>query len=300
MSPVIIAIALAIVIAAFLFFKKSGSTKRVSNAAPVALTMSYHPFTMVRKEQVSHDTFNFRFALQSPQHRLGLPTGKHIFLKYDEVDEKGEPNPISRAYTPISSDDELGYFDLVIKVYPQGKMSQHLKNLDVQKTIDVRGPFGELEYKGNGVFGIKRKNPQTNKKEEVIRKVKNVGMIAGGTGITPMLQIVRDVCKHYPKDQTNMNLIFANKTEQDILLREELVQLTTDYKSVFSSYLTLDNPPQNWQQGTGFVSADMIRANLPGPASDTLILVCGPPPMCKFMETNLKSLNYTEDMYFIY
>lgn len=54
-----------------------------------------------------------RFALPTPKHRMGLPVGKHIQL-YAEVD--GEQ--VVRPYTPTTLDNELGHFDLVVKVYP--------------------------------------------------------------------------------------------------------------------------------------------------------------------------------------
>ena len=55
---------------------------------------------------------------------------------------------------------------------------------------------------------------QPDKKQEAETKVvKNVGMIAGGTGITPMLQLVRQVFKD-PEDKTNLWMIFANQVKQ--------------------------------------------------------------------------------------
>ena len=62
-----------------------------------------------------------------------------------------------RAYTPTSSDDELGHFDLVIKVYwankhPRfpagGKMSQHLEALPIGGEMEVKGPLGHFHYLG--------------------------------------------------------------------------------------------------------------------------------------------------------
>lgn len=38
------------------------------------------PFKLVEKHELSHNVRRFRFALQSPQHRFGLPVGKHVFL----------------------------------------------------------------------------------------------------------------------------------------------------------------------------------------------------------------------------
>ena len=127
---------------------------------------------------MTHDTRLFRFALQSPEHVLGLPIGQHMFLSAT-IDDK----PISRAYTPTSSDDDIGHFDLVVKVYPQGNMSKHLDNMAIGDTIPVQGPKGRLTYKGHGVFNIRQGD------EIKTHKVSKVGMMAGGTGITPMLQV---------------------------------------------------------------------------------------------------------------
>lgn len=86
------------------------------------------PFTLVEKTTLSRDSRKLKFALQSPKHVLGLPVGKHMFF-YATVN--GEQ--VMRAYTPSSSNDLVGFFELVVKVYfanenPRfpdgGKMSQ--------------------------------------------------------------------------------------------------------------------------------------------------------------------------------
>lgn len=69
-------------------------------------------FKLAEKVELSHNVRLFRFALQSPQHKFGLPVGKHVFL-YANIG--GET--VMRAYTPTSQDKDMGHFDLVIKVY---------------------------------------------------------------------------------------------------------------------------------------------------------------------------------------
>lgn len=71
-----------------------------------------YPFELVFKEELTHDTRKFRFALPSEGHVLGLPLGQHIYLS-----AKINGELVVRPYTPTSSDDDKGYFDLVIKVY---------------------------------------------------------------------------------------------------------------------------------------------------------------------------------------
>merc|ERR1712000_687322 len=191
-----------------------------------------------------------------------------------------------KAYTPVSSDDDIGIFELVVKVYrplePKfpngGLMSQHLGDMKVGETIDVRGPTGHIEYAAPGTLRLWNKL----KKREAPRTVKvtHLAMIAGGTGITPMLQIVRHILKT-PGDKTKMSLIFANKSEDDILLREELEACAKDPR--FNLWFTIDNSvKEGWQYDLGFITEEMIRKQLPAPGDGVHVLMCGPPPMIKF------------------
>jgi cytochrome-b5 reductase len=124
--------------------------------------------------------------------------------------------------------------------------------------------------------------------------VKNLGLIAGGTGITPMLQIIRDIA-HNPDDHTIVHLIFANQTEEDIFLRQELESLPRDR---FHLWYTLDRPPADWKYSTGFINADMCKKHLPAPGPDSYYFVCGPPPMVKFAcAPSFAEIGITEDMW---
>jgi len=254
----------------------------------------YRPFRLQSKKDVNHNTMLFRFELPSPDMTVGLPVGMHLLLRAEDANGA----PFSRAYTPVSSDDEKGYFDLIVKIYPEGKMGQYLKKLPVGSTIEAKGPMGEIRYHGQGRFSIMRKNQKTHTKYEQKLTVRRLGLIAGGSGITPMLQLMRAITKD-PKDTTEVSLIYGNVEEKDILLREELDRMAEQHKNVKVFY-TLDRPPANWKYGSGFVTAEMMKEHLPPPADDTLILCCGPPMMIKSLERNLAALDYPEDHWFKY
>ena len=81
-------------------------------------------------------------------------------------------------------------------------------------------------------------------------------------------------------DKTKVTLIFANQTEDDILLREELESYAKSYPNRFKVVYALDRPPRKWDGHTGFVSKELVEKNLPGPDTpDSIIFVCGPDPM---------------------
>ncbi|XP_070494627.1 NADH-cytochrome b5 reductase 3 isoform X2 [Chironomus tepperi] len=255
---------------------------------------------LVEKEEISHDTRKFRFGLPSPDHVLGLPVGQHIHLS---VTINGDL--VIRSYTPVSSDDDKGFVDLVVKVYQRnvhpkfpegGKMTQYLDEMKIGDTIAFRGPSGKLQYLGNGKFSIKklRKDPPQ------IVNVKKVNMIAGGSGITPMLQLITEVLKK-SDDNTQLALLYANQTETDILLRDDIDVLAAKHQENFKVWYTIDRASPTWKFDTGFINDTMIQNNLFPPSSDTLTLMCGPPPMINFAcLPNLDKLGYDKELNFAY
>lgn len=259
-----------------------------------------YPLKLIERHVISHDTRRFRFALPSPEHVLGLPVGQHVYLSARLNDQL-----VIRPYTPVTSDDDKGYFDVVAKVYfknvhPKfpdgGKLTQYLENLPIGEAVDVRGPSGLLIYETPGVLSIKpdKKSPASNV------PFKKLNMIAGGTGITPMLQLIRQILKD-PEDNSLMALLFANQTEEDILLREELEQAVLNHPDRLKIWYTIDRPNEGWKYGTGFVSAEMIAENLYPPAEDTFVVLCGPPPMINFAcIPNLDKLGFSPKLRFAY
>lgn len=180
------------------------------------------------------DSSSYRFSLPRPTDILGLPIGQHISLGANI-----EGKDILRSYTPISSDVNPGYFDLLIKSYPTGNISKHVGSLRIGETIKVKGPKGAMVYTPN--------------------MVKRFGMIAGGTGITPMLQIIRAIVRGRAiGDKTEVDLIFANVNPEDILLKDDLNALVKEDPG-FRIYYVLNNPPEGWNGGVGFVTAEMIK-----------------------------------------
>uniref|UniRef100_A0A6U3VAN4 NADH-cytochrome b5 reductase n=1 Tax=Ditylum brightwellii TaxID=49249 RepID=A0A6U3VAN4_9STRA len=260
-------------------------------------------FPLIKKESLSHDTRKFTFGLPTETTVLGLPIGQHISLRFKDKDGKN----VQRTYTPVTGDETLGKVSFDIKVYkagvhpkfPEGgKMSQHLDSLSIGDTIEMKGPKGHMTYLGQGKMQVK-----VIKKPLATRTAKQIGMIAGGTGITPMLQIIHAVIRD-PKDKTTkLSLIFANQTEDDILVRKELESIAKEYPDRFKLHYTLDRAPADWKYSTGFINEDMIKTHLPAAEADgsTQIFMCGPPPMVKFAcLPALEKLGFKDTDFFIF
>ncbi|GBE78262.1 NADH-cytochrome b5 reductase 1 [Sparassis crispa] len=257
----LLALALTVFTSIFVFLKFGNSKRK-----PALDPQVWKEFPLKQKIIVSPNTALYRFALPNPEDILGLPIGQHISVSA-EINGKD----IMRSYTPTSSDDNLGHFDLLIKSYEKGNISRYVSLLKIGDSIRVKGPKGQFRY-----------SPALSRE---------IGMIAGGTGITPMLQIIRAALKN-ARDRTKLSLIYANVNPEDILLKRELDELAAAHAHRFRVYFVLNNPPVDWTGGVGFVSKEQIEKHLPPSNHDIKVLMCGPPPMMSAMKKHLAELNY--------
>lgn len=251
-----------------------------------------------KKIKISHDTYIFRFSFTDPYHNFGLPIGQHvIFSAHMPSKENPAGEIVERKYTPTTSVQNNGYVDFVIKIYRKnvhprfpdgGLMTQYLETLDQGQEMLMKGPFGRLAYQGFGKFLINK---------QIIQK-KRIGMVAGGTGITPCYQVLQAALNG--DDGTHLSLIFGNRTVEDILLKEEIDQFKSNYAERFNLFYTVDVKPEdpNWSYGVGFVTEDMLKSRMPEPSPDTIILYCGPPPFEDMMKKHLGNLGYSDNMVF--
>ena len=275
--------------------KEERNNERIQTAI---IKDEWRSFKLIDKQILSHDVRLFRFELPKDT-ILGLPIGQHISFRY--LDEEGKE--VIRSYTPTNADETNGHLDFCVKIYfknqnPKfpngGKMSQHLNDLNLGDYMLMRGPKGNITYHNDGHFTIIKNTIEHN------IKPKKLGLIAGGTGITPMLQLLNTIVHSHLRDDIDISLIFANQTEEDIFLRSYLEEYPHNKIHI---WYTIDRSikPEEWKYSIGFVNSTMIQEHLPSPSKDTLILVCGPLPMIKFAcEPALKELGFDDEHWFAF
>ena len=222
-------------------------------------------YQLLAIDRDTHDTKTFRFGLPA-QATLDMLPGDYLYV-HGAIDGKS----VKRPYTPSSIPGATGYFDLTVKRYENGMVSKYLHEQKVGDTVLMSGP----NQGGHWVDGM----------------AKNVGFVAGGTGITPMISIVRWILTK--RLNAELFLVFANKTEADIIFREEWERDLREHPN-FHCYHVLEYPPAGWSQGTGRITDDILRRHLPQPGPEAIVFLCGPPPMVDHLEASLKGLGYSE------
>lgn len=228
----------------------------------------FQKFPLIEKIVLSKDSAIFRFGLPNPTDVLGLPIGQHIQIQAN-IDNKN----VLHSYTPTTLDqDAKGFFDLLIKVYPNGKLSTYIDNLKLGETINVKGPKGFYNYQQN--------------------MLKHICMVAGGTGITPMYQIMKAIASD-PNENTKVTLLYGSQTEDDILLKQELDELSKSNKNLEIIYY-LDKSNDGWNGKTGYITKDALIEHFPKPNDDVQLLICGPPGLCASIK---KASNELQNQY---
>jgi len=112
----------------------------------------------------------------------------------------------------------------------------------------------------------------------VTNEYSEVGLIAGGTGITPMLQVAERILDN-PHDETQVHLVFANVSADDMLLKDKIDEMAVKHPKQLKLTYVLDKPPLGWDGPSGYLTPEILRDALPKPGIVTKVMVCGPPGM---------------------
>eukprot|EP01056_Protomagalhaensia_sp_Gyna25_P000283 Protomagalhaensia_sp_Gyna_25__282@NODE_1132_length_2155_cov_111_949905_g307_i3_p1_GENE_NODE_1132_length_2155_cov_111_949905_g307_i3NODE_1132_length_2155_cov_111_949905_g307_i3_p1_ORF_typecomplete_len254_score29_52NAD_binding_1/PF00175_21/1e28FAD_binding_6/PF00970_24/2_9e14NAD_binding_6/PF08030_12/3_6e10_NODE_1132_length_2155_cov_111_949905_g307_i33631124 len=211
-------------------------------------------FKLSRIEPATHDTKLLSYTITPEGRFRKLETYPVSFC----VQLRTPLGDLVRPYTPISQDDTSLQF--IIKAYDQGKMSQFLCNQKLGDNIAVLGPLPTIKYTPN--------------------EFKKIGMICGGTGVTPMFQILKEMFRDSDEPATEVTMLYSSRTEHDIVLRNSLLEMAKNHPKRFHLHLVVSEPSSSWQGIAGKIHRSMIAHYLHSPQEPkSIIMVCGPPSM---------------------
>ncbi|XP_063154067.1 NADH-cytochrome b5 reductase-like isoform X2 [Candoia aspera] len=240
---------------------------------------TFTAFIISSVTQLTEDTYQYTFELPGNS-SLGLSLGQHIVLR-------GVVNSleVQRAYTPITPVNAEGYFEVLIKCYKTGLMSQYIKSWKTGDAIFWRGPFGGFPY-------------TANQHGELL-------MLASGTGIAPMLPIIRYVTEN-EDDETFVTLVGCFRTFENIYMKA-LLQEQSRFWNIRTFYVlsqehSLKNLPWSFQETThlGRINENLIKSMVNMCRRQPFVLVCGSVTFNEDIEKCLKAIGFEKESYFIF
>ncbi|KAG7384104.1 Cytochrome b5 reductase 4 [Phytophthora pseudosyringae] len=268
-----------------------------SVAAPSESTFAldktqWRAFTLAFKQTVSQETVRFTFELPGSQ-LLGLEIpGQHL-----KVRARINGQMIERAFTPTSKLSQPASFDLTVKVYPDGVMSSHLDKLAVGDSVEMLGPQGVLGYPEAGVVTVGGQPKLTH--------VRHVVMVAAGTGIAPMLQLIRAILEN-SKDAAKITLVDCNHSLKHIIALTQLEPLANMFPDRVKVHHVLRDASEDDSRELGSFKAGkrldkaMLAELLPKTSHDVAAFHCGPPAFDEAVSAMLKDVGFKENQIFMF
>ncbi|XP_027734897.1 NADH-cytochrome b5 reductase-like isoform X3 [Empidonax traillii] len=240
---------------------------------------TFTAFSVSSVEQLTEDTYQYKFELPGNS-SLQLSLGQHIVLR-------GIVNglEVQRAYTPISPGNAEGYFEVLIKCYEAGLMSQYIKTWKKGDVVFWRGPFGGFPYR-------------PNKHGELL-------MLASGTGLAPMLPILQSITDD-EEDETFVTLVGCFPTFDKIYLKPLLQDLARYWNIrifyVLSQETSLEKLPWSYQENTytGRLNEDLMKTIINSCRRRPFVLICGSSAFNEDMTRYLKAAGIEENSCFIF
>lgn len=217
--------------------------------------MEKHYVRIKTIEKVTHDTLSI--ITEKPENYNYKP-GQATSIALDREGWRDEKRPFTFASVP-----EDDFLEFIIKTYPDHDGTTD-KLLDVKagENLILFDIFGAINYKGEGVF------------------------IAGGSGVTPFISILRDL--HNNNRIGNNKLLFANKTEADIILKDELEKL------LGNNFINILSEEKTAEYSHGFVTEEFLKKEI-GDFNGYFYL-CGPPMMMMTVEGYLYDFDIDKDL----
>jgi len=234
----------------------------------------YFPVVLGEVTSVTHDTSLFTFRWDDTQD-VHWPECSHVCVGIPDTRQPGKRRLVIRSYTPIRTGK--GWLTLLVKKYSDGVVSSHIFGLQKGAELLMRGPVeGEFAYQPG--------------------RYQNLVILAAGTGITPFVGLLDTILGPDSKDACIITLLTFNKTKEDILMKDTLVDASECNPQQLKVVHILSQPTDGTAAPKGRFSPDHISEFLPPPGESTHVLVCGPPAFNTHCKALLQAASYMPSM----
>lgn len=236
------------------------------------------------------NTREVRFNLHGALQDSGLDVGQFVALR-GEMD--GET--LMGYFSPITRPGDEGVIGILCRVDAKGG--------PITRLLEHIRPGSVMHMCAMGGLRLKFLPDRVTFRD---RTVRHIGLLAGGTGIAPMIQIIRAWGQYVRRYGSNapvgrLSLIYAAEEESDLAYMKILHEVRDAFPDLFRFYVVLNRPPIGWTEGVGFVEPNDVRKHLVyPPTDDCLIVMCGPPVFEAAMAKTLKRLHFNEGQWFSY
>lgn len=230
---------------------------------PALLRRSLFTVTEVRREAENVWTVHLE-PPEGQEVRPYLPGQFHYITFFRAGDL-----PVEEHHWTISSTPTRAGISSTIK--ESGDFTSTIGQTRPGDTAAMQGPYGRFSY---------LLDPEAS----------DLLFLCGGIGITPLLGMLRHM--HDTGSQNNVLLLWGNRTEQDIVAREELDQIAASGVPKLKIVHFLSRPGDDWKGERSRIDRESLARHVtPEDAATREVYICCPPPMSKALLRILRDLH---------
>lgn len=235
---------------------------------------NFHTLTLSDVRRETEDTVSLAFDVpETLQSDFAFEHGQYLTLR---ATLNGEDT--RRSYSICSGVGE-GELRVAIKQVPHGMFSTYAnRELKVGDAVEVMTPMGRF---------TSALDPAASK---------HYLLVAAGSGITPMMSIVKTVLDREPNSE--ITLIYGNKRFQSVIFRDELEDLKDAYLGRFRLFHVLSQEANEVELYSGRIDrakCDTFLSTLIAPASIDEAFICGPEGMIESVRESLKEAGVADE-----
>ena len=226
-------------------------------------------YNTVIKEIIEESPTTKIFRLWFPEiSEFTFKAGQFVMV-WDEEFKNEKGIPIKRAYSITSSPSEKRFIELCVKKSGNMALSDRFMNYKIGKAIGVEGPFGKFIIPDN---------------------IKNAMFIAGGTGIAPLICMIRDLQSN--KFKGKIYLLYSFKCPEEFLYKEEITKLETHDNANVLLFVT-ENMASEWKGNIGRINFETLKKQINHDDMD--FFICGPFDFVSSITRDLENLNFKSE-----
>ena len=240
------------------------------------MSEGFFPLVVKKAVKETADATTFYFGIpENLKDTFAYKAGQYLTFEIEIGGEK-----VRRSYSLCTFPDVDSDPAVTVKLVENGKMSTFF-NTSVKEgdTLQVMPPMGKF---------VVNSDPS---------KANNFVLFGGGSGITPLMGISKQVLN--TEQNSNVTLVYANRNPDSVIFKQVLADMEKTYGSRFKVIHSYDSAPFTWFGLKGMLTTDkienIVKQKIGGSYDQYHYLTCGPGPMMEVVKSGLAQIGVPND-----
>ncbi len=202
--------------------------------------------------------------------------GQYLTFRFDHLSAK----PVARSYTMSSSPCQKQAVAVTVRQVEEPFISKYLcQKVKKGDILRARGPIGRFVY-------------------EPIKDHKHLVMIAGGSGVTPFISIMREYAPYLGEDSfpQKMTLFVTFRSDEELMCWKEIEELQrVEGIQIVVTLSRQEQMPEDKIFRKGRITTDILKDSLEGGYENKTYMTCGPQGLMDLVKNHLTKVGVTQE-----